>query len=143
MAWRLFTDAALTKLADGTLSLIHYTDLSDGSQDFVRYFAETQLDPADNGAFKFVLQNGADIEVTVDDALPGSGHPATEVKLATSAAGLDGATGGAPLNLGPELISGASNAIEIHVRVTNTVTTIGNSTELSINVPPGDILSAS
>lgn len=50
-------------------------------------------------------------------------HPTTEVKLATTLIGLDTATGGAALSLGTVISGGSVNAAEIHIRVTNTVTT--------------------
>lgn len=53
-------------------------------------------------------------------------HSITEVKLASTLAGLDSATGGAPLSLGHTALSGEANLQEIHIRVTNTVTTTGS-----------------
>ena len=50
-------------------------------------------------------------------------HEVAEIKLATSLAGLDSATAGASLNLGTTLLSTSGNAIPVHVRITNTVTT--------------------
>lgn len=64
-------------------------------------------------------------------------HETTEIKLATTAAGLPGATGGAALSLGTSLTSGVGNAQEINIRITNAVTTVGNNTsypELSIDI---------
>lgn len=57
-------------------------------------------------------------------ALVAKKHPITEVKLALTEIGLDSATGGAALNLGTEILGGVSEAIEVHMRVTNTVTTV-------------------
>ena len=53
-------------------------------------------------------------------------HPTTEVKLALTSGGLAGATPGGALNLGTEILSGTANAIEFHMRITNTVTTVGD-----------------
>ena len=64
-------------------------------------------------------------------------HEPSEAKLALTAGGLAGATGGAALSLGVAISSGVANAIEINVRYTNTVTTVGNNTgdpELSFNI---------
>lgn len=55
-------------------------------------------------------------------------HPATEIKLALSAGGLSGATGGAALNVATTVEGGSGNAVEIHIRVTNTVTNVANNT---------------
>lgn len=55
-------------------------------------------------------------------------HPATEIKLATTSGGLSGATGGAALNLGTSISSGTSNYVEVHIRITNTVTSVNSNT---------------
>lgn len=51
-------------------------------------------------------------------------HAPTEIKLALTAAGLAGATAGAALVLGQTLLTGAGNAVEVNIRVTNAVTTV-------------------
>lgn len=55
-------------------------------------------------------------------------HPITEIKLATTNAGLDAASAGAALSLGNTILSGTANDVEVHMRVTNTVTTVGANT---------------
>lgn len=55
-------------------------------------------------------------------------HPITEIKLATTSGGLAGATGGAALNLGTSVTSGTANKVEVHIRVTNTNTTVNDNT---------------
>lgn len=64
-------------------------------------------------------------------------HPTTEVKLATTSGGLPGATGGAALSLGTSIDSGTGNAVEVHIRVTNAVTTVISNTgypEITLNI---------
>ena len=64
-------------------------------------------------------------------------HEPTEIKLALTLAGLDTATTGAPLSLGTEIEGGSANAVEIHVRITNAVSTVSNNSaqpELGLNV---------
>jgi hypothetical protein len=78
---------------------------------------------------------GGNINLTITDTNTGSGHEATEIKLATSAAGLDTAVAGAALSLGTALTSGVSGRTEIHISVTNAVTTAGTSVELGIAKP--------
>lgn len=56
--------------------------------------------------------------------LQGLKHPVTEIKLSLTEAGLDTATGGAALDLGTEILSTAAEAVEINIRVTNTVTDV-------------------
>ena len=53
-------------------------------------------------------------------------HPITEVKLATTLIGLDSAVAGDPLNLGTQVLSEVANLAEIHIRMTNIVTTVSN-----------------
>lgn len=65
---------------------------------------------------------------TVTWALVGAHHPITELKLALTAGGLPGATGGAALNLGTTIEGGVAEAVEVNLRVTNTVTTVGSNT---------------
>lgn len=55
-------------------------------------------------------------------------HELTEIKLALTSGGLAGATAGAALDLGATINSGAANQVEIHIRVTNAVTTVTSNT---------------
>ncbi|HIF54723.1 MAG TPA: hypothetical protein EYF94_02630 [Porticoccaceae bacterium] len=64
-------------------------------------------------------------------------HEPSEIKLATTAAALAGATPGAALSLGTEITNGTANAIELNIRITNAVTTVGSNTgyaELGIDI---------
>lgn len=60
--------------------------------------------------------------------LRGKRHEITEIKLASTSGGLPGATPGAALNLGTTLNSGVGNAVQVHIRVTNAVTTVSDTT---------------
>lgn len=53
-------------------------------------------------------------------------HQPTEIKLATTAAGLAGATGGQALNLGATILGGSVNAVEVNIRVENQVVTVSS-----------------
>lgn len=53
-------------------------------------------------------------------------HEPSEIKLALTEAGLAGATAGAALVLGTDVLSGTANALEVWMRVTNTVTTVSS-----------------
>jgi hypothetical protein len=55
-------------------------------------------------------------------------HVTTEIRLAITSGGLSSATAGAALGIGTSISSGSANAIPIHFRITNTVTTPGNTT---------------
>lgn len=142
MAWKMYTDATCTTPFGGTLSFTHLSDLSDNPQDRVLYYANIDDDPMDAGTYQLRLQGGGNINVTITDASPGTGHEATEIKLAASSAGLDTASAGAALSLGTSLTSGLSGAREIHIRVTNAVTTASVSTELAIQTPEAVIVVA-
>jgi len=64
----------------------------------------------------------------------GSGHEASEVTLGLTSAALDTNTAGASLELGATLLSGVSEAVAVHVRVENAVTSVGTSTELQLSI---------
>ncbi len=55
-------------------------------------------------------------------------HPATEIKLALSNGALGAATPGAALSVGPTILGGTGNYVQVHIRVTNTVATVSNNT---------------
>lgn len=55
-------------------------------------------------------------------------HELTEIKLALTSGGLAAATPGAALDLGATINSGSANQVEIHIRVTNAVTTVTSNT---------------
>lgn len=46
LSFKLYTDAGLTSLFGGTLSLLHYTNFSDGSQDTKLYFGSPTVTPS-------------------------------------------------------------------------------------------------
>jgi hypothetical protein len=136
MAWKLYSDAALTTEITSQL-VVHQTDLSDNPQDFVYYYGNTEDDPGDN---QILQQQEATapgtnpIVVSIVDANPGSGHEASEITLASTAGALDNNIPGASLDLGTTLQSGVSGAVPIHVRVENAVTNVGLDTELSLQI---------
>ena len=77
------------------------------------------------------------VDGTVTWALTSATHEPTEIKLASTAGGLAGATGGAALSLGTSLSSGVVNAVEVNMRITNAVTTVSSNTgypELSVDI---------
>lgn len=135
--WKLYEDAACTVEFSGTWTLIHATDLSDNPQDDVLYYANVDDDPGDNQILQKQAQSNPgvdDLLLSIQDANVGSGHEASEITLAQTAGALDTNTAGASLSLGPTILSGVSAAEPIHIRVENAVTTVGNSTELSVAI---------
>lgn len=64
-------------------------------------------------------------------------HQPTEIKLATTAAGLGAAVAGDPLNLGATINGGVAGAVEVNIRITNAVTTVSTNVgnpELSLYI---------
>ena len=103
MAWKLYTDAACTVEFGGTLELVHRTDLSDNPQDNVLYYAEVTDDTDDLGTYKKEANSNPGVDpvlLNIADAAVGSGHEATEITLATTAAALGTNTARASLSLG-------------------------------------------
>jgi hypothetical protein len=179
----LWNDANCTSAFSGTLSAVHYTDLSDNPQDFVLYLGSPTTDrvlqassnpgvdditltPTDiteewqdlhaytlgtlvkpttpNGFVYKCVSAGTSaaseptwpvvgLGSTVSDgsclwSLYAVHHPITEIKLALSSGALGAATGGAALAVATSVDSGAANSVAIHIRLTNTVTTVSNNT---------------
>ncbi|MCH4563336.1 hypothetical protein MKP05_09360 [Halomonas sp. EGI 63088] len=144
MAWKWYTDSGLTTEFSGIKQLVHLADLSDNPQDFILYYAEIEEDVGDNGILvqQAYSNPGTDpINTSIVDDAPSSGHAADEVTLALTAAELDTNTAGASLTIssvdsdyGESLFSGASNVVEVHVRVENAVTAVSDSTELKLHI---------
>lgn len=61
---------------------------------------------------------------TVTWTLKSKNHPITEIKLASTSGTLGAATAGAALSLGTSISSGVGNAVQVHMRITNTVTSV-------------------
>ncbi len=55
-------------------------------------------------------------------------HPVTEMTLALTEADLDTNTPGAALSLGNTVTSGVANALDIWIRIENTISTVGSNT---------------
>ncbi|MBI2278205.1 MAG: hypothetical protein HYU74_12695 [Dechloromonas sp.] len=127
-----FSDSALTTPIAAPLQFVQ-ADTSPVPADKIVYFGS----PTANRVVEAESNPGSDlIVVSVDDAGPGTGSPAADVKLALSAGGLDAAVGGAALNLPSSVLSGAANAIAIHIRVTDSTHSIGLKTDLSLTTNP-------
>lgn len=124
--FNFFADAGLTvPLA----SLSAAVSTSGGSADRIVHFGSP------DSAKSITRDGGGDLVIEVLDSDAGAGLPASAVKLALSAAGLDSAVGGDPLNIGASRDGGAVNALTVFVRVTvgaGSATTFG---DLSLRVP--------
>lgn len=127
--FQLFTDANLTIPFTGSLTAQQNVDGSTGRQDFSLYLGSNTA----GKLLKAESNPGVDqIVLSVVDAAAGSGHPASDVKLALTQGGLATATGGASLNLGTTIQAGVVNALRIWVGMTDSTQVVGTSTELSL-----------
>lgn len=74
--------------------------------------------------------NTGEGSTTVDNEVTwvcmGKNHQLSEIKLSSTAVGLDAAVAGASLVLGTEILSGAANSVEIHYRIENAVSNVRN-----------------
>lgn len=131
LSFKLYTDANLTAPLAGNLICAQNADGSTPAVDKILYLGSTTA----SRKLEANSNPGVDqIVVSVVDAVPASGHPATEVKLATTLAGLNSAVGGASLNIGTQILSGAANAIPIYIRVNDSTGQVGTATELSVAI---------
>lgn len=77
------------------------------------------------------------VDNTVIWTLVAPHHGITEMKLALTSGGLGSATGGVPLAIANTVLGGVDEAVEIHIRITNTVQNVTNNTgneELAIDI---------
>jgi hypothetical protein len=127
-----FSDAALTTPISA--ALVFDQEAGSGTPaDETVYFGS----PAAGRQVKAVSDPGVDpITISVVDATPAAGIPATTVRLALSAGGLATATPGASLDLPHTVNSGTANAIPIYVRVLDSTGTYGLHTDLSLTMVP-------
>jgi len=124
----LYTDSGLTTGFSGVLSVFQNVDGSTGPVDTQLWLGSTAV----GKTLQAESDPGVDqITITPTDAAPGTGHPASEIKLALTQGGLAAATGGAALNLGTAITSGVGNAVTFWIRVQDSTLTAGVSTELS------------
>jgi hypothetical protein len=125
--FHLYTNAGLTVLFSGTLTVNQNIDGSSGPVDQQLWIGST----ATGKTLQADSNPGVDqIVMSVTDSAPGSGNPASDVKLALTQGGLAGATGGASLNLGTTILSLVANAVTFWVRVEDSTHVVGLSTEL-------------
>lgn len=64
-------------------------------------------------------------------------HVTSEISLSLTEIGLDSATPGSSLSLGPTIVSSVANLVEVWIRVENSVNTIGNTAttpELALSI---------
>jgi hypothetical protein len=123
--FKFYTDAGLVTALSTSLKA------SGASTDFRIWFGSAETEDA----YKVEADSdpGVDqIEISITDSAPSTGHAASAVKLALTEGGLATATGGAALDIGTSVNSGAANAVEVWVRVADAVGSLATSTELGL-----------
>jgi len=122
----VFKDAALQQAFDDASDTIGGSAVNGASYDGVFYVGSTD----DQVTIQAESDPGVDpLQVSINDQNVGSGIEASHVKLATSQAGLSGATGGAALSLGTSIPGGVANAVPVWYRWTNS-TGAGSDTDI-------------
>ena len=125
ITWGFFNDPALTSPQSEGVTLADTL----GPVDRVIYLGS----PVAGKTLRAASAPGsAAVTVAPVDATPGSGAAASQVKLALSTAGLDSAVGGAALDVGLTLNSGAVNAVTIYVRTEQAGLPVGLHADLAL-----------
>ena len=125
----VYLDAGLTTQFD-TATPLTASAINGGSGDGVFWVGA----PDDTIKIQADSDPGIDqIAVSIADADGGTGVAAAAIKLALSSAGLDGATGGAALNLGETILGGSDNSVPVHFRWANSVGA-GTYTDISLSI---------
>lgn len=106
-----------------------------------RYRVKSRVGAFESGTTEPTWPTGGVGSTVVDGditwELVAAAHQDSEITLALSAEDLETNTPGADLSLGTSISSGIANAIAIHIRITNAVTTVSNNTgepELAVNI---------
>lgn len=127
--FKVYNDANLTSEFTGSLTANQNVDGSTGMQKFQKWIGSTAV----GKTLQAESNPGvAQIVLSIVDAAPGSGHPATDISLALTSVGLDSATPGASLNLGTSILSGVVNAKEFWIGMEDSTGVVGTSTELTV-----------
>ncbi len=108
---RFYRDAGMTLPMD-RLDVVQSDDGGAPPADQVVYLGSLNF-----GKIYYADSNPNVDAITVSVAAGGAGIPASAVRLALSAAGLAGATPGAPLGAGVAITAGVAHAVAVHVRI--------------------------
>lgn len=130
-SFKFFADSALT-IENTSAARATFVFNSDGSiayADTILYFGSNAVSTTARDA---ASPGTAQIAVTPTDTVGGSGLVAADIKLALTAGGLPGATGGAALNIGTQVLSGVVNAIPIYIRMTPSTFVAGTYDDLQL-----------
>lgn len=131
ITFKFFHDSALTQeiTSGNPIAATQDTTNTLGPVDKQIWFGST----ASGTKARATSSPGVDqISVSIADAASGSGEPTTAVKLATAQSGLTGATAGAELNIGTQVLSGSANAFTLWCRIDDATLVAGSYTDLSL-----------
>lgn len=130
--FRFYNDPGLTDPVSTPLVFTMPVDHSSDPPDQVVYFGA----PTQSPAIKAQEKNDPGVnqlQVTVADASPGSGHATTAVTLSGSS-DFTGKVAGDPHLLGVEVLDGVAGARPVYVRFRDATGVQGNSVEISLEV---------
>jgi len=125
---RFYQDAGMT-VPLSSLSAVQADDGNAAAVDRVVYLGS----PVSGKKFQAASAPGvAQISLSVANAGGVAQIPPTAVRLALSSGGLAGATPGAALDVGLEILSGSGHALPVHLRIDAPPATAGNYVNLSL-----------
>lgn len=129
LSFKFYRDAELTVELTTQLAC---SQEEDGSSDPVVHQVYFGSREAHKKLVSDVAPNQIHVSLSVVDSEDQSGHPATDVTLASTEVGLATSTPGAALDLGVSVLSGVSNAKAVWIRFDDTTRASSASSELMI-----------
>lgn len=132
VSFKFFHDAALTQEISALNPLAATQDTAGllGPVDKTIYFGS----PLTGNKAQDAVNPGVDaIVISVLDADPLTGAPASEFKLALTSGGLDTAVAGAALTLSHTVNSGVANAVPVYTRRDSALTVAGSYTDITLS----------
>lgn len=125
---RFYTDSGMT-VQFSLLSAVQTDDGAASAVDSVSYIGS----PVTGMKFRDTTSPGtAQIVLSIVDSMTGMQIPASSVRLALSSGALPGATPGASLNLGTQILSGSGNALPVYARIDSAAIAAGTYNNLSL-----------
>lgn len=129
----VYKDAGLTELFDDAVDTLDAQAVNGASGYGVFYVGS----PDEDIKIQATSDPGIDpIEISIDDASPGSGVEDTHIKLSLSS-DFSGSTGGASLSLGATINGGVGNAVPVYYQWSNSIGA-GTYTEISLGIVARD-----
>jgi hypothetical protein len=124
-SFRFYTDSLLTQ------PITSFFEVGEGIRDFQFYLGSTNS----NVRLQDSTSPGVNsMEIEVADSSPGTNAEVSWVKLSLSYSNLSSANAGDPLDIGTTIYGGVVNAVPFWVRITNSLSGVSSSTELSLKL---------